>query len=85
MFGMVLSILILLIASPVLAAAAVPTADKQGSKDNALLKRYEGSLIVAYEHKSFAEFTLPLSRLEQVGEKGTTETIALTNRKIRRL
>ncbi|MGH8008052.1 MAG: OmpA family protein, partial [Candidatus Binatia bacterium] len=31
--------------------------------------RYEGSFIVAYEYKSFAEFTLPLSRLEEVPGK----------------
>jgi OmpA-OmpF porin, OOP family len=34
-----------------------------------LLKRYEGSFIVAYEYKSFDEFTLPLSRLEPVEGK----------------
>lgn len=51
------------------AAVAIPTADRKGSRDNPLLKRYEGSLIVAYEHKKFDEFTLPLSKLEQVPEK----------------
>ncbi len=44
----------------------VPAADKKGARDNALLKRYEGSFIVAYEHKSFDEFNLPLSKLEQL-------------------
>src|SRR5688572_9598836 len=47
-----------------LADATIPTADRQGSKDNPLLRRYEGSFIIAYEHKSFDEFTLALSRLE---------------------
>src|SRR5918996_3214801 len=51
----------------------VPTADRNGAKDNPLLNRYEGSLIVAYEHKSFDEFDLPLSKLEQLtaGERDT--------------
>jgi OOP family OmpA-OmpF porin len=44
----------------------VPTADRKGAKDNPLLKRYEGSLIVAYDHKSFDEFDLPLSKLEEL-------------------
>jgi OmpA-OmpF porin, OOP family len=51
------------------AAAAIPTADKKGTRDSPLLKRYEGSVIVASEHKKFAEFTLPLSRLEPVEGK----------------
>jgi len=46
------------------ADASIPKADKKGSKDNPVLKRYEGSLIVAYELKSFDEFTLPLSQIE---------------------
>jgi outer membrane protein OmpA-like peptidoglycan-associated protein len=53
-------------ASLAFAEATVPTADRRGAKDSPLLKRYEGSLIVAHEEKGFAEFTLPLSRLEQV-------------------
>lgn len=52
------------IVSFVSADATIPTADKKGAKDNPLVKRYEGSFIVAYEHKSFDEFTLPLSKLE---------------------
>jgi outer membrane protein OmpA-like peptidoglycan-associated protein len=52
-----------------LADAIIPTADKAGSKDNPLLKRYEGSFIVAYEHKGFDKFTLPLSKLEPVQGK----------------
>ena len=69
MFRLIISIFTLCTASSVLADATVPTIDTKGSKDSSLLKRYEGSLIVAYEHKSFAEFTLPLSQLEQVEEK----------------
>ena len=47
-------------------AAKIPTADRKGAQDSPLLKRYEGSLIVAYEKKAFEEFNLPLSRLEPV-------------------
>lgn len=53
--------------------ASIPNADRQGSKDNPLVKRYEGSFIVAYEHKSFGELTLPLSRLELVPGKTTRQ------------
>ncbi len=49
--------------------ATIPTADKPGTRDNPLLKRYEGSYIVFSERKSFAEFTLPISRLEAVPDK----------------
>jgi len=52
-----------------LADATIPRADEKGSKDSPLLKRYEGSFIVAYEYKSFDEFTLPLSNLEPVEDK----------------
>jgi OmpA-OmpF porin, OOP family len=64
----------LFLAVPVLlfANATIPTADKKGSKDSPLLKRYEGSFIVAYEHKSFDEFNLPLSKLEEVADKKDT-------------
>lgn len=55
--------------SNVFADATIPTEDRPGSKDNLLLKRYEGSFIVGYEHKAFDEFTFPLSRLEQVEGK----------------
>jgi OmpA-OmpF porin, OOP family len=51
------------------AAVAIPIADKKGSRDVPWLKRYQGSFIVAYDHKSFAEFTFPLSKLEQVDGK----------------
>ena len=61
-FGMIL--LSLSLVHSVFADATIPTDDKTGAKDNALLKRYEGSFIVAYEKKSFDEFVLPLSKLE---------------------
>jgi OOP family OmpA-OmpF porin len=49
--------------------AVIPKADVKGSKDNPLVKRYEGSFILSYEHKSFTDFTLPLSKLEEVRDK----------------
>jgi OmpA-OmpF porin, OOP family len=49
--------------------ATIPTADKKGSKDSPLLKRYEGSVIVGYEYKAYDELTLPLSKLEPVHGK----------------
>lgn len=48
------------------AAATIPFADKEGSQDSPLLKRYEGSFIVAYVYKSFEQFNLPVSRLEPI-------------------
>jgi OOP family OmpA-OmpF porin len=62
----VIALIASMTAAVALAIATIPTADKKGSKDSPLLKRYEGSFIVAYEQKAFAEFTLPLSRLEQI-------------------
>ena len=70
MFRLICILLMGLVAmSNAFADATIPTADKAGSKDNPLLKRYEGSYIVAYEHKNFDEFTLPLSKLEAVEGK----------------
>lgn len=59
---------VVLAKAPILTAeqlpkATIPTADRKGSKDHPLLRRYEGSFIVAYEQKGFAEFTLPTSPL----------------------
>jgi len=50
--------------------ATLPSADKKGARDSTQLKRYEGSYIIGQERKAFAEFNLPLSKLEAVkGEK----------------
>jgi OmpA-OmpF porin, OOP family len=49
--------------------ATLPHADRKGPRDSPLLKRYEGSYIVVYERKSFGEFALPLSKLEQMKER----------------
>ena len=53
--------------------ATLPRADKKGASDDPLLKRYEGSYIVVHERKAFAEFNLPLSRLEPVGKERTAK------------
>jgi outer membrane protein OmpA-like peptidoglycan-associated protein len=58
--------LVLAAATAVFAQATLPTADRKGSTDHPLLKRYEGSFVVASEQKAFAAFALPLSRLEVV-------------------
>lgn len=50
------------------ADATIPTKDKEGAKDNPLLKRYEGSFIVADDGKSFDEFVLPLGPLKADAE-----------------
>ena len=55
-----------------LAKATIPTADTKGSKDHPLLKRYQGSFIVAFEQKGFAEFTLPTSPLLPSPDKKQT-------------
>jgi OmpA-OmpF porin, OOP family len=47
----------------------VPTADRKGAKDSPLLKRYDGSFIVSYDQKAFAQFALPLSKLVEVAGK----------------
>lgn len=47
----------------------VPTKDEPSSKDLPFLKRYEGSYIVNYEHKSFDEASFPLSKLKMVADK----------------
>jgi OOP family OmpA-OmpF porin len=45
------TLLMLMLAVNAFADATIPTADKKGSKDNPLLKRYEGSFIVVYPDK----------------------------------
>lgn len=67
--GVVLGIAAMAAAFVALADTTIPTADKEGSRDNPALQRYEGSYIVAYERQEFGEFTLPLSPLEPVEGK----------------
>jgi outer membrane protein OmpA-like peptidoglycan-associated protein len=70
--GVVLVVVAIALGSPLVLAEvmkAPPTADVAGAKDNALLKRYEGSVIVSYQQQGFGELALPLSRLELVPDK----------------
>jgi outer membrane protein OmpA-like peptidoglycan-associated protein len=67
-----LALLLTICLQPAVAAlvAVVPNADKKGTADSALVKRYEGAYIVAQERKAFAEFTVPLAKLEPLkGER----------------
>jgi OmpA-OmpF porin, OOP family len=59
-----LAIFAFVIASSASAQTAAPNADKPGSADDPLLKRYAGSLIVMYERQSFADMALPVGKLE---------------------
>jgi outer membrane protein OmpA-like peptidoglycan-associated protein len=63
-----MAIMLVWVSTP-LAATSLPTADLPGTQDSPLLGRYEGSIIVSYEHKDFDEFTMPLSALERVDGK----------------
>lgn len=58
---------ILIISSPAVFSEVIvpelPTSDIEGSKDHPLLKRYADSFIVAYQRKSYDEFTFPTSKL----------------------
>jgi OOP family OmpA-OmpF porin len=49
--------------------AAVPTQDIANARDNALLRRYDGSYIVDYAQRAFEEFQLPTAELKQVPGK----------------
>jgi len=70
MFKLTIAILMLsMTAANGFAATPVPTADLQGSRDNALIGRFQGALIVSYDQIGFDEFTLPLSLLEEVEGK----------------
>ncbi len=79
--------LVIAIASNGFADATIPTADEKGSKDNPLLGRVKGAFIISYDHKDFAEFTFPLSKLERIeGKKDNHNNIvfAPTEKKPRR-
>src|SRR5688572_153983 len=51
-------------------AVKAPAADKPGTKDSPILKRYDGSFIVASERSAFAEFVLPTGPLQPIAGKG---------------
>ena len=66
---LIFALALVLGAGPAHADATIPTQDEDGSRDHPLLKRYEGSYIVSQDEKSFTEFELPLSKLEEVAGK----------------
>src|SRR5215831_11158363 len=41
-----------------------PKADKPGSADDPMLKRYSGSIIIIHQKQAFNDFVLPLGKLE---------------------
>src|SRR5713226_9113296 len=43
--------------------AGVPTADLKDAQDSPLVKRYEGSLIIAYKQKAYDQYALPLGKV----------------------
>lgn len=43
-------------------AGAGEITDVSGSKDHPLMKRYDGAVIVHYDHKAFDEYTVPLGK-----------------------
>ncbi len=48
--------------------ASIPAKDIADSHDPAFMKRYQGSYIVAYLHRSYDRFTFPLSPLKPTGQ-----------------
>lgn len=61
-------------AVPAYAEATEPVADIDGAKDNALVKRYEGSFIVSYEKFSYTDFRVPLSPLKPSADPDARDT-----------
>ena len=63
---------------PAWADATIPTADIAGASDSALLKRYDGALIVSYDHHAYDALRIPLSPLKPSATPG--ELDAMNNR-----
>jgi len=61
--------LMLLFTKVMIADATIPSTDIKGAKDLPYIGRYEGAKIVAYQHKKFDRFTLPLAALKAVEGK----------------
>ena len=66
---LLLSGLMVFFAQILMGDASIPTADLKGAKDLPYLARYEGSKIVAFQHKRFDRFVLPLAALKAVESK----------------
>ncbi|MEK1888193.1 MAG: OmpA family protein [Phyllobacterium sp.] len=56
------------------ANAEIPTNDVEGARDNARIKRYEGSLIVHYEKLSYTDFSVPLGPLKASEDEQARDT-----------
>src|SRR5262245_50018070 len=61
-----MSICALTFAMSAMAQTAPPKADKPGSADDPLVKRYAGSFIVMHQRQAFTDMELPLGKLEPV-------------------
>ena len=57
------------------ADATIPTRDSPGAKDSPVLKRYDGSFIVSYERVAFTDFKVPLSSLEPVDKRDSSNNV----------
>ncbi|MGH7516528.1 MAG: DUF4892 domain-containing protein [Gemmatimonadales bacterium] len=56
-----------------LSAVLAQSSDAKGSKDNPLIKRYEGSTIIGYDFRKFDEFDLVLGPLRDDPSRGRGE------------
>lgn len=74
--------------------ARLPSADLPNARDPALLKRYEGSLIVSYDDQAFDEYLLPTAPLRMDPDRerrdghnnrwfAPAESLALEGRRVR--
>lgn len=62
--------LLWVVSAPAFADASIPTKDAPKSKDNPLVQRYDGSLILDYDFRAFTDILFPLSKLEKTGNMG---------------
>jgi hypothetical protein len=64
-----------------MAQTAPPKADKPGSADDPLVKRYAGSLIVMHQRQEFTDMVLPLGKLDLAPQNSTDGPLRATNSK----
>ncbi|GIZ12940.1 hypothetical protein [Pseudomonas sp. NCCP-436] len=64
---------LILLATPTLADAPLPSADLPGARDSELLKRYEGAYIISYQHSEYDALRIPLSPLKPTDTAGETD------------
>ena len=73
--------LALAVTSNAIAQTAPPKADKPGSADDPLVKRYAGSLIVMQQRQEFTDMVLPLGKLEPTPQNSSDGPLRATNSK----